>query len=391
MTNENPSPSEIDLADLKQTAQSLGFEQLGWPRLAEPLTMAFYERWIAQDYHGSMDYLRDHLEFKKNPQLIGDKYLLPHSQSSLPRNKNLQRPDKNLQSALVLTHSYYPIVHAAQSPSSLPASVRIAKYAQNSDYHYWFKEKLKALIEKLQTQYPDEVFLPFTDSGPVLERDLAARAGLGWFGKNTCLIHPKKGSLFFIGEILTSLPAPDAAEKPRLPDFCGKCTRCIEVCPTQALESPRVLNANKCISFLTIESKESPPPNLRSQIGDWFFGCDLCQTVCPWNEKIFKFEKSENQHIKNPNTSEDEINFFHFILTASNKKLQKSFHGSPLLRATAFGLKRNALIVIGNKKIVELLGDVQTLQQLESTKPSSKLLELVNWCLGCLNSAKSKD
>lgn len=386
--SKNPR-SQINFLDLRQKALDVGFEQLGWTPLSQPLTLEFYEKWIAKDYHASMDYLRQHLPVKKDPQLL----------------------NPQLKSALVLTHAYYPT--QAPSPVNMPDKIRVARYAQNSDYHYWFKEKMQQLIQGLQVQYPDAIFLPFTDSGPILERDLGARAGLGWFGKNTCLIHPKKGSLFFIGEILTSLSAeefdfsvdsntaalglvspPESKSMPLamsssipsklkvafepLPDFCGKCTRCLEICPTQALESPRVLNANKCISFLTIESKTAPPLELRPQMGDWFFGCDLCQTVCPWNEKIFKFPAVENKLIREEKTSEEEIEFFRFILTASNKKLQKHFFGSPLLRATAFGLKRNTLIVIANKKITALKSEASSLQ----TDP--KLGELAGWCMQCL-------
>jgi len=395
MSEDNPQKPTIktNLMDLQKSALELGFNQLGWTALSQPLTLEFYEKWISQDYHGSMDYLREHLQIKKNPQALHE----------------------NLCSALVVTHPYFP----TQYPSTPSVPARVAKYAQNSDYHYWLKDKIKQLIQNLQSQYPNKVFLPFTDSGPIMERDLGVRAGLGWFGKNTCLIHPQKGSLFFIGEILTSLSSADfgftTTAKPNaplqharaqsavgllspdqiahaegltletLPDFCGKCTRCLDICPTQALESPRVLNATKCISFLTIESKKTPPLELRSKMGDWFFGCDLCQTVCPWNDKIFKFAKSENALITNENIADDEIDFFRFILSSSNKKLQKHFFGSPLLRATAFGLKRNTLIVIANKKIVALQDEVSALR----TDP--KLAELAQWCLESLTNKINRD
>ena len=140
----------------------------------------------------------------------------------------------------------------------------------------------------MRKEFVNQQFLCFTDSAPVLERDLAFRAGLGWIGKNTCVIHPQHGSLFFLGEILTSLQLH--SETPQMADFCGTCDRCIQACPTQAL-SVRKLEASKCISYWTIEARMDAPEALRPKFGDWFFGCDICQTVCPWNEKAFGLSK----------------------------------------------------------------------------------------------------
>lgn len=298
--------------------------------------------------HGNMEYLKTHAPLKEVPQ----------------------RQWPTAQSALVFAVPYFP--HPAKTKDFPVQELRISLYAQGFDYHHWFKEKLKSLCEDLKRLYPNDEFIPMTDSSPVLERDLAYRAGLGWVGKNTCLIHPKNSSLFFIGEIYSSLSL--STEVTPLPDFCGTCTRCIEICPTKALQSPRELDARKCISYLTIESRELPPMDLRSSIGDWFFGCDLCQTVCPWNQKVFKNRLSTEllESKKDQTHLEQELRW---ILTSSGKQLQKAFANTPLSRAGSFGLKRNALIVAANRNLSSLTSEVQALTE------HPKLGELANWTL----------
>lgn len=326
--------------------------------LNTPLTIDFYEKWLGQNFHGSMTYLKDHLELKRTPQQLS----------------------RSLKSVISVAQSYFPAVQK----TNVNTPARVALYAQNEDYHFWLKEKLQKISEQLKAEYPEHEFLAYVDSGPVLERDLAYQNGLGWFGKNTCLIHPQHGSLFFIAEILTSLESESTNEP--LPDFCGKCNKCQEICPTEAIIAPKTLDAKKCISFLTIESKTTPPLELRTKMGDWFFGCDLCQTVCPWNEKYFKLHNL----IGEPGTSKSPLKelsltdrqellaYFRFLLTASHKQIQKHHYGSPLLRAGAKGLKRNALIVIGNQKLSELKTEVSELK-------TPDLEELAEWTLNQLN------
>lgn len=322
--------------------------------LNTPLTIDFYEKWLNQDFHGSMTYLKDHLELKRTPQQLS----------------------RSLKSVISVAQSYFPAVQK----TNLNTPARVALYSQNEDYHFWLKEKLQQIAAQLKVEHPEHEFLTYVDSGPVLERDLAYQNGLGWFGKNTCLIHPQHGSLFFIAEILTSLESESKNEP--LPDFCGKCNKCQEVCPTEAIIAPRTLDAKKCISFLTIESKTTPPLELRSKIGDWFFGCDLCQTVCPWNEKYFKLNNllehsgTSKSPLKELNTEDrsELLEYFRFLLTASHKQIQKHHYGSPLLRAGAKGLKRNALIVIANQKLTELKDEVSNLN-------TPDLEELAQWTL----------
>lgn len=332
------------LARVESTIKSLGVDHFGLTPLDPPLSYPQYQEWLDHGYHGDMKYLETHAPAKKTPRAF------------FPE----------ITTAIVIAESYFP--HPQPRPG---LQLKTALYAQGADYHGWFKEKLLEIATELNALYPLEKFICFTDSGPILERDLAARAGLGWVGKNTCLIDRKKGSLFFLGQILTSLKL--SAKIDLSPDHCGTCTRCLDACPTGALENPRVLNANKCISYLTIETQSIPSPRLREQIGEWFFGCDICQTVCPWNQKILKKELT-------PSASREELaRDIKFILSSPNRQLARIFKESPLSRARPFGLKRNALIVAANCKLTEVKDEILRISQSDL-----KLKELAEWALNQL-------
>ena len=343
--------------NLSLIKNSLGLNQIEIGKLNAPLSIDFYEKWLAHNYHGSMSYLRTHLPIKKNPLLL----------------------EAKLKSVITIAQSYFPVIQ----PSILNNSARVALYAHNEDYHFWLKQKLIKIIDQLKQDFPCEIFLPYVDSGPILERDMAYQNGLGWFGKNSCLIHPEHGSLFFIAEILTTLNLDsDKSAIETLPDFCGTCQKCIEICPTGALIDQKTLKADLCISYLTIESKTVPPIELRKKIGDWFFGCDLCQTICPWNEKVFRKKNIESSDkistkkllLLSSQSREELVKYFQFLLNSSNKKIQKFHFGSPLSRAGAKGLKRNALVVIANQNLIELKSDVKNVAVEE-------LKELAEWTL----------
>lgn len=347
------TPQEISSL-ITGLAIEMGLSHFGFARLTRPVTFEFYQNWLEQGYQGEMEYLEKHADIKRNPQ------------SKWPR----------AQSALVFGIPYFP---HPESDIKLPIKqARLSLYARGADYHLWFKQRMAKICQKLAEIFPQEEFLTFTDSHPVLERDLAYRSGLGWFGKNTCLINPKKGSLFFIGEIYTSLNIE--AKIDPIPDFCGKCTKCIDICPTNALIEPRKLDARKCISYLTIESKRTPPPDLLPKMGDWFFGCDLCQTVCPWNQKVFKGQLNIDTQLSLPEKEEQLlIEDLRYILSSSGKKLSRDFEGTALARAGAFGLKRNALIIIGNRRLQPLRDEALKLSH------HQKLGELANWVLSQLD------
>jgi len=336
---------------VKAVLHRCGFDHFGWAELSRPLTMSVYEDWLDKGYHGSMSYLKDHASLKASPR-----DLAPQARS-----------------AIVVTKPYVPHPYLSESPIK---AARTALYARGRDYHLSLRDELLAAATALHAQFPEHEFLCFTDSAPVLERDLAQRAGLGWVGKNTCVIHPQKGSLFFIGEIFTSLEF--ATPRPSIHDACGTCDRCIRACPTQAIEQPRVLNATKCISYWTIEARSEAPEEMRAQFGDWLFGCDICQTVCPWNEKNLGREwmrELSAQPQKNSSSKEELLQDLRWILQSSNKQLSKALHDSPLLRARPNGLKRNAIQVIGNLKIQELRTEVQAAYEVPA------LHEIAKWTL----------
>lgn len=337
----------------------LDFTQLGVVPLTKPLSFNFYQEWIDKGFHGEMNYLKDHLNQKKNLE-----FFLPKANSTI-----------------VVTLDYFK-----HPKAKTLTSMKTASYSKGEDYHYFYKQKLLRAVEILSELFPKEHFKVSTDSQPILERDFAYQAGLGWFGKNTCLIHQKKGSYFLIGEIVTTLNIQKSEKRLETedigsnftltlnlenyhPDRCGTCTKCIDACPTQAL-TPKNLDANKCISYWTIESKNIAPLSLAQKFDSWFFGCDICQDVCPWNIKIHGLTSIKE---KNESNRFEVLNEILDILKSSNKSLEKKFFGTPLSRARGFGLKRNALYVAMNMKATEIR------QELEELKlNNSKLEELKN-------------
>jgi len=358
------SAKNFDLEDFKKKVKVLSkdfglrFENV--IPLAQANDFPSYKAWIENNHHADMSYLQDHLPIKENPQLgfQGFKSILSFAVSYPAFNENLEDEKKDVFKGL-----------------------RIASYALSRDYHIWLKKVLNDLANALSQEFEFN-FRSVTDSAPLLERSYAKQSGLGWIGKNTCLIHPKHGSLFLIGEILTSIELVDQQIEP-IPDFCGKCTRCIDICPTQAIEKPYLLNANKCISYWTIESKTDSPKELRSKFGDWLFGCDLCQNVCPWNQKVFKSSYNLDTNLVKKRTDkeiEDLTSDLKLILNSSNKSLQKLIQDTPLARTGALGLKRNAIVVTANLKLSELIASIETYLN------HSKLNHIAKWCLENLKS-----
>jgi len=330
--------------------QQHGVTHFGWTKLSRPLSMDMYAQWIHENHQADMDYLKSHLNQKENSQLF-----------------------KKAHSAIVFCIPYFP----HPWPDDHKMSSTIALYAQGKDYHHEIPKKIAPIIKDLKSHFMNDEFELYTDSAPILERDLAYRAGLGWIGKNTCLIHPKRGSLFFIAEIYTTLELEN--ENPWSPDFCGSCNKCIEACPTQALTAPRKLEPNKCISYWTIESKNVAPETLRPYFKDWLFGCDICQTVCPWNQKHLKQRVTAFEEV----LREEKIKELHWILTSSRKSLFRFFANTPLARAAGWKLQRNAIVVATNQSYGELIPVIQPFIKDE------KLSELANWSLSILKSDSS--
>jgi epoxyqueuosine reductase len=320
-------------------------KHFGWTRLNRPLSMDLYTDWIKSGYHEDMSYLSHHAEAKAT-----------HSISPLA------------QSAIVLTVPYVP----HPWPSTQKIHNRTAFYSQGKDYHNEIPRCLDPVLEALRMEFPADRFELFTDSAPILERDLAYRAGLGWIGKNTCLIDRRQGSLFFLAEIFTTLAIEN--EHSWSPDFCGTCNKCVEACPTQALSGQRELFPSKCIAYWTIEAKTTPPVELLPRLGDWLFGCDICQTVCPWNSKHLPLPQQ-----KVLATREDRVAELRWILTSSRKALAKELNDSPLARAAGWKLQRNAIVVATNSQFEELIPEIKAW----SNDP--KLQTLVEWSLSHLD------
>jgi len=222
------------------------------------------EKWLHQGYHSGMQYMENHFDKRVDPTKL------------LPGTKTV----------ISLSHNYF--THQKQKDPKAP---KISMYAYGKDYHTVVKGKLSILMEYIKSQFGDVSMRSFVDSAPILERDWARRSGLGWIGKNTLLIHPKRGSYFFLAEILCDL---EMHYDTPMKDYCGTCRKCIDACPTDALStSGYVLDSNKCISYLTIEHKGDIPLEHKSKMNGWIFGCDICQKVCPWNRFSTPHDESD--------------------------------------------------------------------------------------------------
>ena len=302
------TPEQASLL-IKEAAYKLGFGACGIAQVASADTEALYfDQWIAAGNHAGMQYMENYRALRLDPT-----DLIPGAQSIISVALN-----------------YYPTV------KQVPDAPQIAYYAYGKDYHLVMKAKLQQLcselIEPLGILSSSTQARCFTDSAPLLERYWAWKAGLGWIGKNTNLIIPKQGSYFFLGELVVDIPlAYDAPIKSR----CGSCTQCLKHCPTGALEAPRMLNANKCLSYLTIEHKGEIPAKQAAQLDKRFYGCDTCQQVCPWN----RFAHPTQEAAFEPNPALlglDEAT----LATLSREQYQQIFKNSPVKRAKYEGLMR---------------------------------------------------
>jgi epoxyqueuosine reductase len=304
--------------DLKQSikdkARQLGFFLTGVTLPEPPPHYSTFEGWLAQGHHGVMDYLATD---RSRACRADPKQILPECKS-----------------ILVLATPYNPPL-----PMGEGAGVRVASYALGEDYHNVIPARMKQLVQFIEEQVGGPVKNRYyTDTGPILERDLAQRAGIGWIGKNTCLIHPKHGSYFFLSEILLDLELePDP---PFTADHCGTCTRCIQACPTQCILPDRTLDAARCISYLTIELKDDIPVELRDKMGNWVFGCDICQMVCPWNRFA-----PEGDPAFEPNTPPHSLTG---ELSLTPQAFNQRFRLSPVKRAKRRGYLRNVAVALGN-------------------------------------------
>jgi epoxyqueuosine reductase len=228
--------------------------------------------WLEKGYHGKMAYMENHFQKRLNPSLLveGAKTVICFAYNYFPSKTSTQ-----------IESSTIDIRKSTDTPTAVETNTpKIAKYAWGDDYHHVIKEKLFTLMGEIQSQIPDFEGRAFVDSAPVMERQWAERAGLGWIGKNSLLLRKGVGSFFFLAEIICNLELePDQQQT----DHCGECTACIDACPTQAIVQPQVIDSNRCISYLTIEDKTWPESIEISKTESWAYGCDVCQDVCPWN------------------------------------------------------------------------------------------------------------
>ena len=264
------------------------------------------EKWLKKNYNGKMSYMERNFDKRLDPRkLVQDS-----------------------KSVISLSFNYY-----TKKKQLDPNSFKVSKYAFGNDYHFVIKNKLNKLLSSLKNKIGDFNARVFVDSAPVMERAWAERSGLGWVGKNTLMISKKKGSYFFLAEIICDLELD--YDIPVM-DHCGTCTACIDACPTDAIIKPYVLDSNKCISYLTIELKDSIPKQFENKMQDWIFGCDICQDVCPWN----KFSKENEHALFQPSDKFLNMKKNDWI-ELTEETFKKVFKNSPIKRANFKGLKKN--------------------------------------------------
>ncbi len=300
----------LDAASVKARVRALGFDACGITSADPARHAAYYREWSATGKAGEMQWLTRAPDRRADPRAV-----LPGAQSLVVAGMNYWQPQ--------------------------PAGRgRIARYALGDDYHGVLLEKLETLAAEIREAGEDARV--YVDTGPVLEKPLAERAGLGWQGKSTMLVHPRLGPWLLLGEIITTLPLePDAPQR----DHCGSCERCMSACPTGAISAPYQLDARRCIAYLTIELKGSIPEELRPLIGDRLYGCDECLDVCPWNRFAQATRESRFAATEEPAEGTDRL---HALLEISAAEFKRRFARSPILRVKRRGLLRNACVVLGN-------------------------------------------
>jgi epoxyqueuosine reductase len=304
--------------DLKAKARELGFDACGIAPAAGHPELKFFPEWLQRGYAASMGYLERSADRRADVRCV-----LPSART------------------VIVTATLYNTPRPYSTECADPSRARIARYAWGDDYHDVVGARLDALLSWMQetSREPFEA-VAYVDTGPVQERVYARHAGIGWIGKNSCVIHPKLGSWIFLAEIICSLSLE--VDSPSF-DQCGTCTLCLEACPTQALVAPGVLDSSRCISYLTIEHRGEIDDPLRPLIGSHVYGCDICQEVCPWNGAV----PVSSDPAWHPRARWDNPGVVD-LLQASDDELRESMRGSAMMRAKVAGLRRNCEIVSAN-------------------------------------------
>lgn len=309
------TPQELTQS-LKSEAYQLGFDLAGTCPAVSPTGFTRFSQWLDDGYAGEMAYLADRKEAYEHPSAIME----------------------GVESLLMLGKSYF----TKQPDSTRPGKGKISRYAWGSgDYHDLIHARLKQLCKFARELDPEFVVRGVVDTAPLLEREFAALSGIGWQAKNTMLINPQMGSYFFLSALLINRPLE--YDTPIEKDHCGTCTACLDACPTDAFVSPHKLDATKCISYLTIEHRSPIPNALRPGIGEWMFGCDVCQEVCPWN----RFSKTSEEPAFQPLPDHNPIELCG-LFELTDESFRARFRKTPLWRSKRRGILRNAAIVLGN-------------------------------------------
>jgi len=321
----------VDASELgervRAAARELGFDAVGIAPAEPPPHADFLDEWLARGYAGEMAWLARRAGERADPRRV-----LPGARSIVAVAVVYDEPGRESNAA-------------EQGPGG--ARGRVARYAGGADYHDVLGQRLRALARAVEALAPGTGTRSYVDTGPVLERAVAARAGLGWIGKNTLLIHPRLGSYLFLGVVLTDLAlAPDAPE----PDHCGSCRACLDACPTDAFPAPYVLDATRCLSYTTIELRGPIPEPLRAPQGDWVFGCDVCQEVCPWNTRARRSVPEDRAGLRGALATRDawRAPALATLLEQDADAWAGAARGTALRRAKRRGWLRNALVAAGN-------------------------------------------
>jgi epoxyqueuosine reductase len=335
---------------IKRQARQFGFDLVGIAPAAEADDFGRLHDWLARGFAGEMAYLQRHAEAHRHPAAV------------LPE----------VRSVIMVARNYKPADPQQGEGDEHAAALtgKVARYARGEDYHDVFRRRLGELLAWLQGEVPGCVGRGVVDTAPLLERDFARRAGLGWIGKNTMLLHKRLGSYFLLGALLVDVPL--RADAPHTASHCGTCTACLDACPTAAFAGPGQLDARRCISYLTIELKGPIPEDLRPAVGEWLFGCDVCQEVCPWNRKA----PAGSEPAFRPRPGLADVDLIE-LLGLSPEDFRQRFRGTALTRPKRRGLLGNAAVVLGNR------GDRAALPALERAldDPEPLVREAARWAI----------
>lgn len=335
-------------AHLKAEAVELGFVLCGVTAAAEPPRLSSFLKWLDKGFAGEMKYLWERSAAYAHPSHVLD----------------------GCRTVVMMAFPYTPQEFSDLNPPN-DRSAKVARYAQGQrDYHDVLHEKLKGLKVWLQNRQPTAKVRGVVDTAPLLEREFAQAAGLGWVGKNTLVLNRQWGSYFFLGAILTDLPL--AIDPPQSQGYCGTCTACLDSCPTGAFVEPYVLDARRCLSYLTIEHRGAIDQQLREHFDDWVFGCDVCQQVCPWNRKLTYRVESDFE-------PQADLQSFDVLeaLQLDELTFRERYRSTPLWRSKRQGIVRNAILIAGNRQLTAACAPLQSLL----LDPDPVLRDAANWAL----------